>query len=224
VPAIAREDVDRAVWSYFETVALDYDAMVREADERRSLHLAETATQLTGATEELRRAEERIERVRRDYLDGKLAAEQWQDFTRELESERDAAVAAVEQLRACADAIEAEDELADAEAETLEALQAIRMALAGFVTGAADIAAGRQALRRVFDSFTLYRYGDDVGGVVDADLAWGEWYIVPNVCADAILTPLVTGRDEHGEPTVERESELSRVPVTPERKPNTSPR
>jgi hypothetical protein len=44
--------------------------------------------------------------------------------------------------------------LRDAEAETLAALQAIREALAGFVTGAADIDAARSALQRVFESFT----------------------------------------------------------------------
>lgn len=99
--------------------------------------------------------------------------------------------------------------------------RAIRKALAGFVTGAADLAAARQALRRVFDSFTLCRYGDG-RSVVNADLASGEWYIIPNVRADAILVPLVIGRDQHGEPTVDQESELSRVPVIPERKLNTS--
>jgi hypothetical protein len=40
--------------------------------------------------------------------------------------------------------------------------------------------------------------------VLDADLAAGDWYIVPTVRADAILSPLVIGRDDHDEPTVER--------------------
>jgi hypothetical protein len=30
-------EIDRAVWHNFETVGLDYDAMVREDEERRSL-------------------------------------------------------------------------------------------------------------------------------------------------------------------------------------------
>jgi hypothetical protein len=43
--------------------------------------------------------------------------------------------------------------------ETLAALQAIREALAGLVTGAAGLDVARRALRRVFESFTLHRYG-----------------------------------------------------------------
>jgi len=215
LPAISRADVDRAVWTYFETVALDYGAMVREADERRSLRFAETTSQLGDATDELRRAEERLERVRRDYLDGELTAEQWQHFTADLEPERDAAAAAVEQLEASVAAVRDEEELADAESQTLEAIQAIRKALAGFVTGSADLPAAREALRRVFESFTLHRYDDSISGILDADLAGGDWYIVPNVRADAILTPLVIGRDEHGEPTVKQDAALRRVTVTP---------
>jgi hypothetical protein len=67
----------------------------------------------------------------------------------------------------------------------LEALQAIRKALAGFVTGSADLPATRQSVRRVFESLTLRRYDDGVPGILDADLASGNGYIVRNVRADA---------------------------------------
>jgi site-specific DNA recombinase len=160
MPALPREEIDRAVWHYFETVGLDYDAMVREDEEQRSLRLAEIAAQVEAAGAELRRAEERLERIRRDYLDGKLTADHWEDFVAQLEPEREAAAAALEQLRVQAEATRNEATLRDAEAETLAALQTIREALAGLVTGAADVDAARRALRRVFESFTLHRYGD----------------------------------------------------------------
>jgi hypothetical protein len=80
--------------------------------------------------------------------------------------------------------------------ETLAALQAIREALAGLVTGAAGLDVARRALRRVFESFTLHRYGPASAAILDADLAAGDWYIVPTVRADAILSPLVIGRGE----------------------------
>jgi chromosome segregation ATPase len=131
MPALSREEIDRAVWHYFETVGLDYDAMVREDDERRSLRLAEIGSQVNAARVELRRAEERLERVRRDYLDGNLTAEHWEDFLAQLEPEREAAAAALEQLSGQADATRTEVTLRDAEAEMLAALQAIRGALAG---------------------------------------------------------------------------------------------
>jgi hypothetical protein len=60
--------------------------------------------------------------------------------------------------------------------------------------------------------------------VLDADLAAGDWYIVPTVRADAILSPLVIGRDDHDEPTVEQALELRRVPVSSGERPSASPR
>lgn len=224
MPALSRDEIDRAVWHYFETVGLDYDAMVREDEERRSLRLTEIAAQVHAAEAELRRAEERLERVRRDYLDRKLAPEHWRDFFAQLGPERDAAAAALEQLCAQTETTRNEATLRDAEAETLTALQAIREALAGFVTGAADLDAARLALRRVFESFTLHRYAETPTDVLDADLAAGDWYIVPTVRADAILAPLVIGHDDRDEPTVEQAQELRRVPVSSGEKLSASPR
>jgi hypothetical protein len=224
MPALSREAIDRAVWHYFETVGLDYEAMVREDEERRSLRLAEIAAQVEAARVELRRAEERLERVRRDYLDGKLTAEHWEDFLAQLEPEREAAAAALVQLYGRAEGTRNEATLRDAEAETLAALQAIRKALAGHVTGAAGVDAARRALRRVFESFTLHQYGDASAAILDADLAAGDWYIVPSVRADAILSPLVIGRDDHDEAAIEQAQELRRVPVSRGEKLSASPR
>jgi Bacterial extracellular solute-binding proteins, family 5 Middle len=181
------------------------------------------AGQVDAARVELRRAEERLERVRRDYLDGKLTAERGEEFFAQLEPEREAAAAALDQLYGQAEATRNEATVRDAEAETLAALQAIRGALAGLVAGAADMDAARLALRRVFESFTLHRYEDIRSGIVEADLAAGDWYIVPTVRADAILSPLVIGRDDHDEPTIEQAQELRRVPVSSGEKLSSSP-
>jgi hypothetical protein len=180
--------------------------------------------QAEAARAELRRAEERLERVRRDYLEGRLSAEHWEEFVVELKPEREAASAALDQLRTQAKATRNEATLRDAEEEALAALQSIREALAGLVTGAADVDAARRALRRVFESFVLHRYDDASANVLDADLAAGDWYIVPTVRADAILSPLVIGRDDHDEPTVEQAMELRRVPVSSGEKLSASPR
>jgi hypothetical protein len=50
-------------------------------------------------------------------------------------------------------------------------------------------------------------------GIFEADLAAGDWYMVPTVRADAILSPLVIGGDDE-EPTIKRAQELRRVPVS----------
>jgi hypothetical protein len=223
MPAISRDEIDQAGWHYFETVGLDYDAMVREDEERRSLRLARIAARIDVAETELRRAEERVERARSDYLDGKLSPEQWQDSFAQFAPERDAGAAALEQLHTQAEATQSETTLRDAEAETLAALKSIREILAGRVTGATDLAAARQALRRVFQSFTLHRYPDAPVGILDADLAAGDWYIVPTVRADAILAPLVIGYDDCDEPIVEQAQELRRVPISSGEKLSSSP-
>lgn len=219
VKAMPREAIDGAVWSYFETVGLDYDAMVREDDERRSLQLAEIADRITEAERELATVTSQLARIRRDYSEGRLDASDWQSFRDELGAERDAAAAALEQLHAREQAVQAEARIRDSEAETLAELQAIRQTLAGVVTGAADLDAARRALRRVFDAFTIHRYAETLPDVLDAELAAGDWYIVPTVRADAILAPLVIGRDEHDEPTVEQDETLRRVPVSTKREP-----
>jgi hypothetical protein len=92
------------------------------------------------------------------------------------------------------------------------------------VTGAADLDAARRALQRVFEAFTIHRYADAPAGVFDADLAVGDWYILPTVRADAILSPLVVAHDDRDEPTIEQAQELRRVPISSGGKLSASPR
>jgi hypothetical protein len=106
--------------------------------------------------------------------------------------------------------------------ETLAALHAIRDALAGLVTGADGVNGARRALRRIFESFALHRY-ESASATLDADLAASDWYIVPTVGADAILSPLVISRDDHDEPMIEQAQELRRVPVSRGEKLSGSP-
>jgi DNA invertase Pin-like site-specific DNA recombinase len=209
---LSRAEVDRAVWRYFETVGLDIDAMRREARDRRSLETGELAARAAEARADLVTAHVRIDRVRRDYLDDKLTTDEWRDFMAELEPERAAAKAALERLRGRAIELEEEAASVDAEEETLAALAAIRNALAGIITGTADLEEARRALRRVFESFTVYRYEFMTPtGILDADLAAADWYIIPTVRADAILSPLVVGSDQDGEPTILEELEVRRT-------------
>lgn len=204
MPALSREEIDRAVWHYFETVGLDYSAMVREDEERRSLRLAEVSAQAEAARAELRHAEERLERVRRDYLDRRLSAEHWEDLVADLEPEREAASAALDQLCAQAEATRNEETLRDAkEGDTRRAPSHPRGA--------------RRALSRVQLMWTLHDGHYDESSSrsrctgtetppreSSTQTSPPDWYIVPTVRADAILSPLVIGRDDRGEPTIEQ--------------------
>jgi DNA invertase Pin-like site-specific DNA recombinase len=214
LPAQPRDEIDNAVWAYFEDAGLDVDAMVREGAERRSLELTDLASRVAEAERELAKATEQTERVEADYLAGTLSASRYERLIGRCESEYDAAVSALELLRNRRHEVEVASTVADADAETRHELQAIREALAGLVTGAADLSAARRALGRLFESFTLHRYGDEpVAEIIDADLAAADWYIVPKLRTDAILSPLVIGCDAGGEPVVEQEQRLARVPV-----------
>ena len=158
-PVIPREEIDRAIWRSFETVGLDHQAMEREHEERRSLELIDLADRVAEAEREVATAAERIERVEGDYLAGELSADRYERLLDRCESERDAAAAALDQLRGREQELREAERLRDAEEDVLRELQAIREALAGFITGAGDLEGARAALRRVFESFTFHRYG-----------------------------------------------------------------
>lgn len=226
VAAISRAEVDTAVWRYFETVGLDVEAMRREFAERCALETAEIAARIAEAERELTKAVERIERVKRDYADGHLRPDELHEFLDELLPEREAAQAALQRLEARALELEreAEAEADVAEAKALDALVEIRQTLAGLVTGSADLPAARHALRRVFDSFTLHRYADAAPTKLDADLAMADWYIVPNVRAEAVLSPEAFGYDADGEPSILNELQVRKTTIPSGGKPKASER
>jgi DNA invertase Pin-like site-specific DNA recombinase len=91
MPSIRRTDVDSAVFRYFEQVGLDLEATRAAIAEARDRKLAEVKALRAAAEHEAQRAEERLRRVRRDYADGKLDADDWHDFKMELGAERNAA-------------------------------------------------------------------------------------------------------------------------------------
>jgi hypothetical protein len=87
------------VYAYFEQVALDVGATRRTLAEARDRRLTEVSQLLAGSNAEQRRPEERLSRVRRDYQDGRLDADDWQEQRAELAAEHDAAKAETQRLR-----------------------------------------------------------------------------------------------------------------------------
>lgn len=157
MPRVQRADVDSAVYRYFEQVGLDIEATRQTITEARDRKLAEVRALRDDAEHEARRAEERLARVRRDYTDGKLDAEDWQEFRAELDAERDAARAEAGRLATQQREVEAWGELRDAEAETLRQLSEIRATIAGEVRDAEGLDAVRASLARTFERFVIRR-------------------------------------------------------------------
>jgi hypothetical protein len=157
MPSLRRADIDQAVYRYFEQVALDVEATRQTIMDARNRKLIEVRALLDQAEHQARHAEERLTRVRRDYADGRIDAEDWREFRVELGAERDAARAEVDRLAAQRDEVECWGELRDAEADTLRMLSEIRAAIAGEVKTAAGLDAVRAALARTFDAFIVRR-------------------------------------------------------------------
>jgi hypothetical protein len=157
MPMVHRADIDQAVYAYFEQVGLDVEATRQTIAESRDRKLHEIRELLSEANREHRRAAERLERVRRDYQDGKLDAEDWSDQREQLVLELEACSAAAERLHDQEADVTAWSELGDVEQETLERLTEIRRAVAGEVTDHDTIEPVRAALAQIFDRFVLHR-------------------------------------------------------------------
>lgn len=153
--SVRRVVVDTAVYRYFEQVALDVEATRDQIAGERSRKLTEIRALATEAGHEVRRAEERLTRIRRDYTDGAIAAADWSELRAELEPSLEGARAEAEHLDAQCLEVEQWGAVRDAEAETYRRLAEIRAAIAGDVTDAEGIDAVRAALQRTFDRFIL---------------------------------------------------------------------
>jgi DNA invertase Pin-like site-specific DNA recombinase len=154
--SIRRADVDGAVYRYFEQVGLDVEATRLQLTDARERKLTEVGALGHQAEQEVRRAEERLARVRRDYTDGNLDAADWVSFRDELTAEMEAARAEAARLRQSEIEVERDTALLDAEHDILDRLAQIRRAISGEITDAAGVDAVRAALSRLFSAFVLH--------------------------------------------------------------------
>jgi hypothetical protein len=154
-PAVQRAVVDGAVLSYFERVGLDVEATRAELAARADNERAELQALRGQAERELAKAEERLERVRRDYQDGRLDADDWREQHAQLKDELSAAQEDAARLAAREAEVAAEPAALE-DAELLTRLAELRAAIAGNVTANPDdFAATHAALGRVFAAFHL---------------------------------------------------------------------
>jgi hypothetical protein len=152
--AVQRAAVDSAVLAYFERVGLDVEATRAELAERATRERAEIRALRGEAERELVKAQERLERVRRDYQDGGLDADDWREQHAQLKDEL--AAAQQDAARLAARAAEVADDSVLEDVELLARLADLRSAIAGDVTANPDdFAATHAALVRVFEAFHL---------------------------------------------------------------------
>jgi DNA invertase Pin-like site-specific DNA recombinase len=179
-PILPRSVVDSAIYAYFVQVGLDVEATRAQLADARNRKLAELKTLTRQAESERQQAEERLRRVRRDYADGKITAEDWSDFRGELTAELDAAKAQGKRLAERGQETEDWVDLQDAERDTLAMLSDIRESIADTNDQGEGVDAVRAALMRLFDHFVVRQV--QPGDRVHADLAWqGEGVIIEPV-------------------------------------------
>ncbi len=154
---VKRDLIDSAVWTFFERVALDVDATRRAITEQTDAKLSQVSTLVQQAQREVATAQERLDRVRRDYTNGDLTAAEWRELREELESDLEAAQASAARLEKQRQALVSDHAEVDVESVLVREMTALRAMVAGEVQDASrrGVDALRSALRRLFDHFEL---------------------------------------------------------------------
>jgi hypothetical protein len=153
--SVPREAMDNALLAELTSRYLDLDAMRQRLIERHGSDLTVAEHALADAEHELTQADERLARIERDYIDGRLTVEQWARFEATLTGEREAAAAALSQARERVEMLRAGGSLGDAEAAILERLMDLKLAVADGIGSAPDLDAARTLLRQLFDEIHL---------------------------------------------------------------------
>jgi site-specific DNA recombinase len=204
---IERELIDGAVLDYFESVGLDLDATREQIEQANACSVDEARALRDQAEGDAQRLDAETVRIRRDYRDGKLDADDWRGFRDELDAERRALASHIEMLRRREAEAEQVAAAVDAEAETLLRLAELRAAVAGRIESAENIGTIRGALTTIFESFELKRWSDDdAPEVAHLELCFPDDYVlVPRLRADAVIGYEVsTGDRDVTLPTVRR--------------------
>ena len=190
---VSREDIDTAVFAYFEQVGLDVDGTRDQMAAARSRKLKEARAVLAAAQRESYEAEAALARVRRDYTSGALTAAEWRDLRDELQSDAAATSAEAERLGKQLVEVEQADAFDAVEDEVLQMLAHTRSVIAGQIADRDGVDAVRATLMRLFDGFVLHR---SVPADAHVELV-GEAWIQPLVSSQ-----VVEGHDEEARPVL----------------------
>jgi hypothetical protein len=169
MPRVPRDVVEAPLLAYFRDTILDIDTTRAQIEQAAARKVEEARALREHAEHQATLAEERLARVRRDYQDERITAEDWAEQREELTGERQAAHAQAARLAGReAEAIEAKARLGQ-EGQLLALLHELRVSIIESVREADDQAgtdAVRAALSRVFQRFVI--------GRVDAPWVDGE--------------------------------------------------
>jgi DNA invertase Pin-like site-specific DNA recombinase len=191
VTGIRRELIDAPFLAALLDGHVDLAATVSRIEQRQSAALADSQESAAQADREAAAAEAKLARVRGDYQAGKIEADDWREQRPGLTAELEAAQQAADRARSHAETL-AQVGLPDAEQALLEALTALKAAVATGVDRAPDLAALRIVLRQMFTCVVLAPNVEDEGFLLLPEprierLPSGDWAFEPPALPDICI-------------------------------------
>jgi DNA invertase Pin-like site-specific DNA recombinase len=182
-----RRRVDETLYHHFLIRHFDEDEMREKLASAAGEKIGEAQALAGQADREEQEAEAALARIRRDYVAGKIGADDWNELRAELEEAQAASHAKAGQLRARASEIEAEAAQVDVETQLVARLGGVMRAVAGQADNPEAIAEMRAALAATFERIVYRPAWRDVPE--GAPIVCGEAELAPVLRSDLLATP-----------------------------------
>jgi hypothetical protein len=184
--AVERRRVDETLLHHFLIRHFDEDEMRERLRTAADEKIAEARALAGQADREEQEAVAALRRIRRDYVAGKIDADDWNELRAELEEAQAASRAKAAQLRSRAEQIEAEAAQVDVEAQLVARLGSIMRAVAGQADNPEAVAELRAALTATFERIVYQPVWEDVPD--GAPIVCGEAELAPVLRSDLLAT------------------------------------
>jgi site-specific DNA recombinase len=182
-----RRRVDETLLHHFLIRHFDEDEMREKLRAAADDKIAEARALAGGADREEQEAVAALARIRRDYVAGKINADDWKELRAELDEAQAASRAKAGQLRARAAEIEAEAVQVDVEAQLVARLGSVMRAVAGKADNPEAIAELRAALAATFERIVYRPVWRDVPE--GAPIVLGPAELAPVLRSDLLAKP-----------------------------------
>lgn len=186
-PTANRRRVDETLLNHFLARHFDEDEMRERLHEVSSEKIGEATALADQADREEQQAVAALNRIRRDYVAGKITADDWASFQAELEEEQAASRNKAAQLRARAAEIETEAAQVDVETELVARLARLMRTVMGKADDPEAINEMRAALAATFERIVHQPVWEDVP--MEAPIVLGATELAPVLRSDLLVEP-----------------------------------
>ncbi len=192
-PSIRRELIDEPFLGHLLNGHFDLEATRKRFEERMQSGVALAREALRDAEVEVAKKEEATTRVERDYLEGKLDADDWARFKARLADELSGARAALERADEHVRAIDQAGVVGDAEQALLDLLAELKRATGTRADAAPNLNALRNVLGQMFEKIPMAPWDEGLAlahgegsrpsarGRVPVETARGRYWLLPKL-------------------------------------------